>query len=506
MWEGVPTQSLVRIGRYNASMSADEIAAALYTLVIAGPPTPNDLQFDPTYRGGFNLSALQVVACCHDRVSANLKAMGVTGTSFIIPNAMRNANSIGCASHTATHAPEETYKRCRVFYDHFWHFLVGAMARSGKAKKSFKDFVGRAWVTWSKTRFFGERDAIAQVELIMPLIQEWVLVSEADFDPTDASNWAKLRAAICPAAWAELPTDAEKAAAAEIFFYIKLEMALIVETSAFCRTLAYNAEGDSGGVPIVFYEELQKVKLDFETHVPTMSYPRITALIDGNIAGIVDEAERNAARANLVDYCQVRVQPCVDYFKEHFLNVGAPLKPMVQTYMSACLANPDYIRRVAHNGADLQEKLTTAIAQLRTMKSLMVDIEHPFIPHEAGLRAEFSEYIAASQHEDYSAVPYGEDVLNYNIFKEGLKKIVMFWKPQRAFPTWRKFAHLMMLHQPSSCAAERVFSILQRVLKRQGMSGAHIDLIEATVMGIFNNNDTDGNFQWLIEFLQQFEV
>lgn len=63
----------------------------------------------------------------------------------------------------------------------------------------------------------------------------------------------------------------------------------------------------------------------------------------------------------------------------------------------------------------------------------------------------------------------------------------------------------MMLHQPSSCAAERVFSILQRVLKRPGMNGAHIDLIEATLIGCFKNKDSDGDFEWLIEWLEQFD-
>ena len=56
---------------------------------------------------------------------------------------------------------------------------------------------------------------------------------------------------------------------------------------------------------------------------------------------------------------------------------------------------------------------------------------------------------------------------NYNgsNFKNKLARFVMFWRLMKdTLPAWFKFVKKGILYQPNSCAVERLFSLLKRVL------------------------------------------
>lgn len=67
------------------------------------------------------------------------------------------------------------------------------------------------------------------------------------------------------------------------------------------------------------------------------------------------------------------------------------------------------------------------------------------------------------------------------------KKLIEFWKNNRSkLKYWFAFAMICYLHQPSSAAAERVFSILKRVLE----SGDYQALDDIVLAAVYTNYRT----------------
>jgi hypothetical protein len=78
------------------------------------------------------------------------------------------------------------------------------------------------------------------------------------------------------------------------------------------------------------------------------------------------------------------------------------------------------------------------------------------------------------------------------------RRIGVFWKDNSSdFPTWTKLAQLVMLLQPSSAAAERVFSRLLAILKRPGMDSSLIDYLETCLMLAYNGGGKQG-YSWAV--------
>jgi hypothetical protein len=81
------------------------------------------------------------------------------------------------------------------------------------------------------------------------------------------------------------------------------------------------------------------------------------------------------------------------------------------------------------------------------------------------------------------------DLARYNTldYKEKCRMLDDFWSYDYVdFPAWTKLARNLQLLQPSSAFVERVFSHLKRILDRDGMERALLDLIEGTLMLVVN--------------------
>jgi hypothetical protein len=76
-------------------------------------------------------------------------------------------------------------------------------------------------------------------------------------------------------------------------------------------------------------------------------------------------------------------------------------------------------------------------------------------------------------------------------FKEKLECIAEFW---------RKLAHYLFLFQPSVACVDRSFSFLRLILLHPGMDAALVDLIEGTLMEMYNSGMSDADaLQELLE-------
>ena len=492
------------------SLDGEQIVALLVKTILEHPPDDNERQRDPTNRGGYGLRPTQLAVVGHDRAGSNERASGNTGTLFLMPAIFPFADSIGCWSHTATHAAEQISMACTLFSE-FWHLVVGTMSRSGKARESFRRYMQRAWIRWSKTRWFGERDAIMQLQPLVEdgQLQGWVFASEVHFgDSAEASQYNKLRKMACPTLWgrtSDVDTapvdDYIREQAAEKWFMIRFEMMLIVELTAAFRRLTYNAEGN-GPLALVVYDEYDLVRIEILLNYPELSFTGVQRLIAEKQATTADEDDKQRIKEYLINYGKERYKPAIDYFEEHFSveptanTAGAPLFKSLNMFKGARVCNPDFMRKLSAT-AGLHVAVTEAMAGFRSMK-ILADNPDMYKAHEDGLRNELSAYLHSCELIDYGNL--GSD--NKSPFKEKLERLVQFWKnPCSDFPTWRKLAHYLFLFQPSVASVDRSFSFLRLILLRPGMDNALVDLIEATLMEMYNTDMTDADL--LEELLQR---
>ena len=213
----------------------------------------------------------------------------------------------------------------------------------------------------------------------------------------------------------------------------------------------------------------------------------IQRLIIERLATIPDPVAKATERDRLIQYGRGLWAPAQLYFETHFLNPDAPLFEVYRIYEQARLCNPDHIRRLIANNQFTVGIITpflNVLVEKRIVVDTQVDIAN--FPDRAILSElirEMSAYGLACQGEMYGGM----------LFKDKAARVDNFWQEANEFPAWTKLAHHLALLQPSSAAAERVFSRLIAILRRPGMDSALIDNIESVLMLMYNN---DGEFDW----------
>jgi hypothetical protein len=80
---------------------------------------------------------------------------------------------------------------------------------------------------------------------------------------------------------------------------------------------------------------------------------------------------------------------------------------------------------------------------------------------------------------------------NWNglFFQEKVEKIRIFWRSRwndKSIQSWVKLAGICMLHQPSSCSVERLFSVLKCVLTENGQNS----LDDYVIARVYKRYDT----------------
>ena len=147
------------------------------------------------------------------------------------------------------------------------------------------------------------------------------------------------------------------------------------------------------------------------------------------------------------------MQPAYDYFHLKFNN---DLKPVLDAFKAARLFSPSKFHELKPSAADID-----------CLKAFPFLNSQPTID---GLKSEIPICMAAS--EDVPRLP--TDI-----------NPVAWWKSHAMeLPKWANAFRLVLLVQPSSAAAERVFSILQRFTAQQQSSLE--DYLELSVMLQYN--------------------
>lgn len=149
----------------------------------------------------------------------------------------------------------------------------------------------------------------------------------------------------------------------------------------------------------------------------------------------------------LTAYAKTCVQPAYDYFEEKFSN---DLAVTLSAFKYACYFDPVKIGELKPSAADLDN--------LKVFTFLAGDGQID------GLKAELPRYMALA--DGVSTV---------------VNKIEWWRNHTEELPKWSSACKLILLIQPSSAAAERVFSLLSSSFKEQQANSLE-DYIETSIM------------------------
>ena len=216
---------------------------------------------------------------------------------------------------------------------------------------------------------------------------------------------------------------------------LKIEIATTVDAIKTFVKATYKLEGDS---PLSL-EAYKQLSILFAS-VSTLHYPNVAAVAKAEVNGNASHEQQ------LLDYSKECVQPAYDFFDLKFNN---ELRPVLDGFKAARLFSLFKLQELKASATDVD--CLTAFPFLSSQKTI------------DGLKMEIPMYMAAS--EDVSTEI----------------DLITWWKRHAIeLPKWAHAFNKVLLVQPSSVAAKKFFSILQRFTVQQQSSLE--DYIELSVM------------------------
>ena len=222
---------------------------------------------------------------------------------------------------------------------------------------------------------------------------------------------------------------------------IKLQIELAITDDAgeaFVRA-TYYLEGDG---PLIFtcYNKIQELKAG----ITTAYYPSTNAVIKKIASG------NESVEKQLIDYAKACAQPAYDYFHCKF---DVDLKETLLVFKASRYFDPLQLIELQPTCCDIDE-----LRVLKFLNSKTID----------GLKSELPVYMSKAAD------------LSSNICK------LTWWKRHAVeLPCWSNACKSLLLIQPSSAAAERVFSLLNNSFNDQQNSCLE-DYIECSIMLQYN--------------------
>jgi len=301
--------------------------------------------------------------------------------------------------------------------DEFMASLISLFSRSPKARLIWRSQTGISIISYSCTRWWSKFELIKQVHNLFPDVCTFLRNDEL---PSTTSR--KLLKII------EDVASLRK---------LKIELAITVDTmEPFVKT-TYDLEGDG---PLVLYA-YQKI---------SSLYAHITLAHPPNVLAVADDLAQGSAshKMQLINYANTCYPPAYSYFKEKF---DTDLKKAVEVFKAARYFLPCKI-----------DELRPTISDIDSHKSF------PFLDSTllTDLKAELADYTAAAEGVVETINP-----LNWWKAKEENNSLLK----------WVQAFKLVLLVQPSSGAAERVFSLLNNSFNTSQQSSME-DYIELSVM------------------------
>ena len=322
-----------------------------------------------------------------------------------------------------SHAIDHVGERMQTpLLDEFMSNWISLFSRSPKAKLIWKSQTGISILSFSNTRWWSRFELIKQVR---DMFGDVVLFLKNEDLTTVTAQ--RLRTIMD-----DMPSLRK----------LKMEIAIMVDAMEPFVKVTYDLEGDG---PLVLFA-YQKISTLY-AHISLAHHPNVVSVAK-------DLAQGNTTHeAQLKQYANTCYPPAYSYFKEKF---GNDLKDSVEAFKAARYFLPCKINELKPSISDIQ------FLQL-----------FPFIDSTliSELKLEMAEYVAAAEDVVESVNP-----LNWWKAKEENHSLL----------SWVKALKLVLLVQPSSAAAERVFSILSSSFNSRQESSLE-DYIQFSVMMQYNS-------------------
>ena len=309
--------------------------------------------------------------------------------------------------------------------DTFAQYWVSLFSHSAAARLAWKARTGTAMRTYSPTRWWSKWE-------VMNLVLEYF----ADVEPFVRENDH-----LAPATRAHLmeifnsPGDSKD---------LELELAAFVDGGNHFVSATYYLEGDG---PLVFscYERLATVS----NAVAVAAYPNVEGVARRQAVGNLPAYNQLVAKAKAC------INPGLQFFQRKFSQY---FYENVRAFRSARLCCPVQVRQLRPTAASVEE--------LRRFR---------FLDNDAiiqGLTAELPRYLAVADGADLQTE----------------EEKLQWWSRNEAnLPNWSSVVKKVLLVQPSSASAERVFSIMKNFFTNQ-QDAALEQTVEASVMLCYNQN------------------
>ena len=221
---------------------------------------------------------------------------------------------------------------------------------------------------------------------------------------------------------------------------LKMELSITVDAMDPFVKSTYILEGD-GPLVLSAYEQISAL----HSHISTAYYPNVNTLASQLSEGVPSRKQQ------LLSYAEQCVTPAYTYFRDKFEKY---IKPIVDAFKAARFLNPSKMN-----------ELKPTAANIDALKSF------PFLNSEqeiSDLKSELPRYLAAAEDVSPREDPIG------------------WWKSHEDdLPHWAQSFKLVLLVQPSSAAAERVFSLLANSFSERQESSLE-DYIQCSVMLQYN--------------------
>ena len=305
--------------------------------------------------------------------------------------------------------------------DDFTKAWISLFAHSPKSRLAWRTQTGLSTPSYSATRWWSRFEVIHQ--LLNTFGDLPAFLHDSDLPPATTGKLLQILD--------DEPTCRK----------LKMELAIVVDSMEPFVKATYSLEGD-GPLVLVAYQRLSLLY----SHISSEHYPNVAA-----VAKLLSRGN-SARERQLIAYAKACCVHAYSYFKEKFDN---DLRPIVLAFKAARYFSPSKVNELKPTAVDI-DSLTA----------------FPFLNSEVidGLKSELPEYLAAA--EDVS------DKVD----------VIEWWKSHEEsgrLPNWTRTCRLVFLVQPSSAAAERVFSLLTNSFSPQQETSLE-DYKELSVMLQYN--------------------
>ena len=331
--------------------------------------------------------------------------------------------NVVCFSHTLDNVANHLVIPTLLEFGSVW---IRLFRHSYKAKLLWKDLTGQRPRSYSETRWWSKWEVYQQIVMQFGDIGRFLIEAEAP----------KVGPQLLPQLQAILSDPVR-------LINLKLELAITIDFGEHFVKATYFLEGD-GPLVLSCYEKLSAVARACQAPQFPNVHPVAAAIAEENPAQNVAALEQQAKAC---------VQPAIEWFLRKF---NVQLYNTVSAFKAARFMCP----------VSVQWLKTT----WQSVEALRI---FPFLDDDGiinGLKAELPAYLAAT-----------EDV----VINTEDRKVEWWHNHKDQLPHWASAVKRVLLVQPSSAAAERVFSILNSSFNDQ-QGHALVDYLQASVMTQYN--------------------